>query len=513
MRLWSFAFVICANVATSTSRTKRDAENETFVEPDPADYAEFYDDSFNDPETFNDPTMDGLESFYEAPLFAPISPNDIIRGKLMKVIPSFPSSWELTFDVLMKKQTSWGNVLWLTTSSTSSTSSNGGGLLRIYTTSDSVPKLYHYTYPHSTQSGATTGSGYSAAFTVNSWVSVKIVMTSSGYYYFYINGKNIYNKRVYTKAWTNVRIYASAPWYHPADGQLKNLKLTSGGKQLFSAFLSDSTPCPSSECWTYSNEQCTPKATCVSVSCSATAMTVSYSKALGVTPKGKTPSTGGKGLTVVCPLGQCAMTHKVESNSLKFTMTMDSGEGVSLQVGASNIYTGAGYSASFQCTYPVDVEVTSSKYTVKPGASPASPFVSSGSLASRFKVTLAGAEKTMSIGARVSATVTWDSTLAGLSGVSMYLNECSVKTGSMTVKVLTGGCYSKSLGVKPGKPTSTSQALSYKVFTALTGKEESQDLTCKIRICMSTCKKPTKDSDCLASGNYAIYKYTIAGDV
>ena len=143
---------------------------------------------------------------------------------------------------------------------------------------------------------------------------------------------------------------------------------------------------------------------------------------------------------------------------MKFTMHMDSDSRTSFAAGKDIIYTGAGYSASFQCSYPIDITVTSAQYNVEAQPSPSTPFISTGSLTSRFKITLAGVDGDMVLGSKVNAKVEWDSALAALSGVTMYVYQCQVKTGAVDVKLLKAGCYSKQLSAKPGPATSDAHA-------------------------------------------------------
>ena len=119
----------------------------------------------------------------------------------------------------------------------------------------------------------------------------------------------------------------------------------------------------------------------------------------------------------------------------------------------------------------------------------------------------------MKVGSLIHATVTWNLENI-LSGVTFYFHECEVITGSLSVKIIAGGCYSNALNVSPGIENSTeSISISYMAFTDsdTPEKEQIQDLQCMVRICMSTCSRPTENSQCPAEGNAIHYKYTVSG--
>ena len=93
--------------------------------------------------------------------------------------------------------------------------------------------------------------------------------------------------------------------------------------------------------------------------------------------------------------------------------------------GKDQIYNGSGYIASFECAYPVDIEVTSGSYKIKSGSESGSnaPFSATGSLAGRFRLSLTGVGKEMIIGSRVSAIIAWDSDISALSGITFHLYQ------------------------------------------------------------------------------------------
>ena len=49
------------------------------------------------------------------------------------------------------------------------------------------------------------------------------------------------------------------------------------------------------------------------------------------------------------------------------------------------------------------------------------------------------------------------------------------------------------------------------LFTAAASGEETQHLTCSVRMCMSECTMPMTDEDCPSEGNAVHYAYTVTG--
>ena len=67
------------------------------------------------------------------------------------------------------------------------------------------------------------------------------------------------------------------------------------------------------------------------------------------------------------------------------------------------------------------------------------------------------------VGSFIEAVVSWD--LQELEGVTYYLHQCQVQTGSTNVKIIDEGCYSTALSVTPGTSTSNTLPISYIAFT------------------------------------------------
>lgn len=93
-------------------------------------------------------------------------------------------------------------------------------------------------------------------------------------------------------------------------------------------FPENTNPCPSTECWTWTNNRCDLKDGCTAIECGATAISIKFKKGLfgadyGVNnilpaPSGPEQITMGtdnyEGYTLECGLGGCEMDYTITEN-------------------------------------------------------------------------------------------------------------------------------------------------------------------------------------------------------
>ena len=96
------------------------------------------------------------------------------------------------------------------------------------------------------------------------------------------------------------------------------------------------------------------------------------------------------------------------------------------------VFTASAFSITFTCSYPVDVTVTSDKYTVN-SASSSGTTSGTGNLADGFSLGLHN-DSGFAIGNYIEVTATW--TVTALPDVSFYFHECGLIHGDATVNVI-----------------------------------------------------------------------------
>ena len=167
--------------------------------------------------------------------------------------------------------------------------------------------------------------------------------------------------------------------------------------------------------------------------------------------------------------------------------------------------------ARFHCDYPVDVEVTTGEYTItgspKDDDQVSTPLGDASTLSDGFSFAFDSGDAGMKVGSQIQTTLKWD--MPVLSGVTFYLHQCQVETGSFNVKIIDGGCFSAALNVLFGGQADNEIKMSYMAFTdaSTQGLEQVQNLNCIIRMCMAECSKPTTDGDCPTTAGAAAYLY------
>ena len=194
--------------------------------------------------------------------------------------------------------------------------------------------------------------------------------------------------------------------------------------------------------------------------------------------------------------------------------TIDMGDGMELSIGGEQSV------AIFKCLYSIDIAVTSADYTVSEIPTTIDPstldpslldaaVTATGTLADAFSLDFTNAD-TVSVGAMIEAVVSW--TIQELEGVTFYLHQCQVQTGTVDVNIISDGCFANALKVSPGESTFNSLPFSYMAFTSAGADgEQIQNLECNVRMCMSECTSPTTDDDCPSDGTAANYEYTVTG--
>ena len=156
-----------------------------------------------------------------------------VKGRNVATISSVSKYYMVSFEVYPTSyQGVWANVIHM---SVGKDNSNHG---------DRYPAVWF----HPASSGATSNKlrisssvGISSdyqynsvkSFSLNTWLSVKIQQTEEGgkaMYRIYLNGEMVHEvENTHPKAFDNVMLYVSDPWYAAQDGKIRNLIIDTQG--------------------------------------------------------------------------------------------------------------------------------------------------------------------------------------------------------------------------------------------------------------------------------------------